>query len=238
VNPRFVPAILNLAVDAICRADLAAVERFVRRALDIDPQEAFASMWLSLLASLTSRGDEAIAAARRARELSDDSFYVTSSHSMCAFVHFSRGDLAAAEQEMRDGLADGVRPDDLRAIEAMNAARAGRADQAQQLVRELDAAPGLVGSSLMLAAGAALRVGEPEIAARMLERKLVRDLAPILARLAPELHPLLDRPPLMPRRSDATLIWPLEAPMIDAARHRLFKEVRIESGIPQGSDVR
>jgi len=52
----------------------------------------------------------------------------------------------------------------------------------------------------MLAAGAALRVGEPEIAARMLERRLLRDLAPTLARLQHDLHPLLDRPPFAPRR--------------------------------------
>jgi hypothetical protein len=32
-------------------------------------------------------------------------------------------------------------------------------------------------------------------------------------------------------------VWPLEASMIDAARHALFQEVRIESGMPQGSDL-
>jgi len=58
-----------------------------------------------------------------------------------------------------------------------------------------------------------------------------------MARLDPELHPLLDRPAFGPRRMDVTLVWPLEAPMIDPARHALFKEVKIESGMPQGSDV-
>ena len=138
---------------------------------------------------------------------------------------------------MREGTTDGVRPDDIRAIEAAIAAHAGRSDQARQRVRELDAATGLVAPSLMLAAGAALKAGEFEIAQRFLERKLVRDLAPTIARLDPGLHPLLDRAPLAPRRRDTTLVWPLEAPMIDAARHRLFREVRIESGLPQGSDV-
>ena len=58
-----------------------------------------------------------------------------------------------------------------------------------------------------------------------------------MARLDPELHPFLDRAPWAPRRLDVTLIWPLEAPMIDAARHALFKEVKIESAMPQGSDL-
>jgi hypothetical protein len=71
-----------------------------------------------------------------------------------------------------------------------------------------------------------------------MERPLVRDLAVCLARLDPETHPLLDLPPLAPRRWDGALVWPLEAPMIDATRHALFREVRIESGLPQGSDVR
>jgi hypothetical protein len=58
-----------------------------------------------------------------------------------------------------------------------------------------------------------------------------------MARLDPELHSLLDHEPFAPRRAAATLVWPLEAPMIDAARHALFREVRVESGIPQGSGV-
>jgi len=40
------------------------------------------------------------------------------------------------------------------------------------------------------------------------------------------------------RIHDLSLIWPLEAPMIDAARHALFREVRIESGLAPGSDAR
>ena len=237
-NPRFTPAILNLAVEAFCRADLAATERFARRALEIDPQEAFACLWLSLSVGLTGRGDEAIAAVQRARALSDDSFYVTSCHTMRAWIHLGRGDLTGAEQAMREGVADRARPDDNRAIEAAIAARSGRADEARKQVRELDAVAGLISTSLMLSAGAALRIGETEIGSRFLARKLLRDLAPTLARLDPELHPLLDHAPLAPRRCDLALVWPLEAPMIDAARHALFREVRIESALPQGSEVR
>ena len=35
----------------------------------------------------------------------------------------------------------------------------------------------------------------------------------------------------------AQSVWPVEAPMIDRTRLRLFREVRIESGTPEGSDV-
>ena len=65
----------------------------------------------------------------------------------------------------------------------------------------------------------------------------MRDFIPWFARLDPELLPLMDLPQFAPRRLDGTLVWPLEAPMIDAARHAVFREVRIESGLPQGSDV-
>jgi len=236
-NPRFTPAIFNLAVEAFCRSDIAAAERFVRRALDVDPQEAFGCTWLAFVLGLTSRPEESIAAARRARTLSDDSFYVTVSHGMRAWVYLGRGELPEAEQAMREGVADGARSADMRAIEAAIAAHVGRTDQARSLVRELDALPGLNATSLSLAADAALRIGESELAERLMDRRLLRDMATTLVRLDPTLHRLLDRDPPAARRCDAVLVWPLEAPMIDAARHRLFREVRIESALPHGSDV-
>jgi hypothetical protein len=76
------------------------------------------------------------------------------------------------------------------------------------------------------------------MALRFMARPLVGDLGPCIARLSPEVHALLDRAPLAPRRWDATLVWPLESPMIDPVRFALFREVRIESGRPQGSDIR
>ncbi len=236
-NPRFVPALINLAVDTFSSGDLAGTERLIRRSLEIDPQEPFATTWLAFLAKLTSRDDEAIAATRRLRQLSSDPFYITAVHGLQAWVHLSRGDLAAAEQAVREGRTDGAEPGNMQAVEAMIAAREGRADEARRLVRELEASTALAGGSLLIVAGAAVRLGELEGAARFLGRGLLRDLAPCLARLEPELHPLLDRAPLAPRRWDAALVWPLQAPMIDGARHALFREVRIESGMPQGSDV-
>jgi len=68
-------------------------------------------------------------------------------------------------------------------------------------------------------------------------RWVVREFGPTLVRLDPDLHLLLDHEPFAPRRMDATLVWPTEAPALDAARRALFKEVRVESGVPKGSDV-
>jgi hypothetical protein len=76
-----------------------------------------------------------------------------------------------------------------------------------------------------------------ERALAFLGRRILRDLSPCMARLDPELHPAFDHPPFAPRRWNVTLVWPLQAPMIDEACHAMFREVRIESGRPQGSDI-
>jgi hypothetical protein len=184
----------------------------------------------------TSREDQAIAAAHRAGELSKDPFYATIAHMIPVRIHLRRGDLAAAEASMRG--ANGVRPDDLRAGEAMIAASTGKEEVARGLVRELDGVSGITAAGLRLVAAAALRVGEYEVAERCMSRPLMHDLAPTWVRLDHELHPLLDRPAFAPRRRDATLVWPLEAPMIDRTRFKLFREVRVDTGTPEGSEVR
>jgi len=58
-----------------------------------------------------------------------------------------------------------------------------------------------------------------------------------MVRLRPDLHPLLGRAPFAPRRWDAALVWPLEAPMLNAAVYPVFREVRIEPGRPEASGV-
>ena len=236
-NPRFVPALINMGTEELRSGNMAGSERMVRRALEVDPQEPFATSGLIQTLHLTSRDDEALSAARRLRQLSDDPFYVTAAYLLPAWVHLGRGDLESADRARREGLADRARADNMRAIEAAVAARAGREEEAARLIAELDR-PELLGpGALAIASSAAIRIGKPELALRFLGRRFMRDLAHWVARLDPELHPLLDREPFAPRRSSATLVWPLEAPMIDAARFALFREVRIESGLPQGSEI-
>src|SRR5205085_8969007 len=101
-----------------------------------------------------------------------------------------------------------------------------------RLLHELDRATALVFEGLQLAAAAAIRIGELDLAHRMMMRPLLNHLRDVVVRLNPELHPLLDREPFAPRRLDATLVWPLEAPMMSPSVFALFRDVRIESGRP------
>ena len=234
-NPRFGPALINLAVDAMTTADLAGTERFVRRALEIDPQDPFATNWLIFALKLTSREDQAIEGGLRLRQLSDDPFYISGSYGVRAWIYLGRDNLAEAEKVLRDGIADGASSDSMRAIEAALAARTGRKEDAGRALGTIEKAVRLGPSALAMSASAAIRIGRLDLAERFLDRKYIRDFVSWLVRLDPELHSLLDREPFAPRRASVTLVWPLEAPMIDAARHALFKEVRIESGMPQGS---
>ena len=236
-NPRFIPALINLAVDAFARADVAGAERLIRRALEADPQDAFSTTWLAALSVYTGRYDQAIALATRLRTMSTDTFYVTVSYVARAWAYFCQADLPAVEQMVREGRADGADTANLRAVEAMLAVRGGRPDEALRLLREVKDATNLGAGGVTLAGGAAARVGDLELAARFVEKLRVSMMTPTMTRLDPELHPLLDRAPFAPRRWDVTLVWPLEAPMIDPARFALFKEVRIESAMPQGSEL-
>ena len=236
-DSRYTPALINLAVETFSRADVAGAERLIRRALEVDPQDAFACLWLCELTLLSGRYEEALAAADRISRLSSDPFYVTGSQSVRAVVHFARGDVAAAERAIREGLARGAAAPAMHALEAAIAAHAGRIEEARRLTADLESTPGLATGSLIVAADAALRVGETERAIRFLSRSILTDLSPVIVRLDPELHALLDREPFAPRRLDATLVWPLEAPPIDDAQRALFKDVRVESGVPKGSDV-
>jgi hypothetical protein len=176
-------------------------------------------------------------AAHRLRQLSDDPFYVTAVYNLQALAHLGRGDLAAAERTLRGGIADGARADDMRAVEAAIAARSGRKEDAGRLLGEIEKATRAGPAALAMAASAAIRLGRLDLAEQFLRRKFIQDFVAWIARLDPELHPLLDREPFAPRRAAVTLVWPLEAPMIDAARHALFRETRIESGMPEGSDL-
>ncbi len=238
IDPRFVPALSNLAVQAVEDADLAGSERLFRRALDCDGQYPFGFGWLGFLLALTGRGEEAVAWADRLRALTDETFYVTSAHAMRVGVQLMRGDLAAAEAALGAARADGADASNLAAFEVLAAVKGGRAESVRARVGELEAAPGLLGGSMMALATAMLRMGEVDRAARYFgKHRLVGGLAEVLARLDPELHGVLDHPPFAPRRSSQALVWPLEAPMMDPRVHAVFREVRIESGRPQGSAV-
>ena len=236
-NPRFTPALINLGVDSMTDANLAATERYVRRVLEIDPQDLFATLWLAQVLILTSREEEALAAANRMREQSSELFYVTAALGLRAWACLRRGDSEGIEQALREGVADQADPSTIRAIEAALAARSGRVQEARKLLDGLENAPRLGPGALAVAAGAAVRLGDPSYGARFQAgRRFIKEFVHWIIRLDPQLHPLLDYEPFAPRRALGTLVWPLEAPMIDPVRFALFKEVRIESGLPQASE--
>jgi serine/threonine protein kinase/Tfp pilus assembly protein PilF len=237
IDPRFVPALTNLAVYSVVHADLAGGERLFRRALESDSEYPFTVTWLGFLFIPTGRFVEALEITDRIRKLSDEPFYVTSTHILRAMVHLRRGDPAAAERTVREGLADGADAANVRTIEAAVAVRSGRPDEARAILAELEHASGLGAGSMLLLAEAAVRLGEVDRAKKLLGRRVLGDLAAAFVRLDPVLHPLLDLPPFAPRRAEQTLIWPLEAPMMDPRVHAVFREVRIESGMPPASGV-
>jgi serine/threonine protein kinase/tetratricopeptide (TPR) repeat protein len=236
-NPRYTSALLNLAVHAFSAADLAGAERLVRRSLEIDPQEAFGTGWLAFLAWHTNRHDEVLTLVEQLRKLSDVPAYVTIVHQLRAIVFLNRGDLAAAAQAVRGGLDDGANPSEIRTVDALIAVRAGRTDEAKRIVQELENVRPLDTGSLTALAAAAVRLGDLKRAVGFMRRQIIRNWSPCIVRLHRDLHPLLDREPFAPRRWDVELVWPLEAPMIDPVCRALFREVRVESGAPKGSDV-
>ncbi len=66
-DPRYNPAIINLGVDGYTTSDIAGAERYFRRALEIDPEEPFATTWVIVIALVTGRVEEALRlVARRA----------------------------------------------------------------------------------------------------------------------------------------------------------------------------
>ena len=237
-DPRFLPAVINLGCHVFAEADVAGAERYFRRAIEVDPQEVFAMTWLMFIASWTGRPKLVRELAAAIRRMSDQPFYVGTVHTQRAELHLRCGDTAAARVCLREAAADGVGEHDLLAIEAGILAREGRADEARAMVARLRVVEGLKASSIALASTAAVQVGDLESGASFFERLLMRDLAPTVLRLDPDLHPLLEHLSFAPRRRDVTLVWPLEAPMMDPRVHAVFREVRIESGLVSASGLR
>ncbi len=238
-NPNYTPTLITLAVHEFGAGNVAATERLIRRAMELDPQEPFAHGWLAWLLSMTGRMEEAVTVSDRARLLSDEEFYVTGVHLTRATAALLRGDLEGARQAVRDALADGADRVAMQVVEASVALKEERFEDARTFLKAWDrgAWPSGGGEFIVGAACVAVRVEEHDRAVRFLMQRSFRDFAPIVVRLTSELHPLLDREPFAPRRAEMTLVWPIEAPMMSPAVHALFNEVRIEAGTPKGSDL-
>jgi adenylate cyclase len=237
VDPRFTPALINLCVGEYMRGNLAAAERYTRRAIEADPQEAFAFSWLGYIAEVTRREEEALAHFRRVREIGTTPFYQTVSTIASGVLETRRGHLEAAREALAQSREVDWNPQNGTCLEAAIAAREGKLDRARELLQGMDETRGLGLGSVVAAASVAIRLGDLGLADRMVSRRKNIVAMPMTVRLYPELHPLLELPRFAPRRLDTTLVWPLEAPMIDAARFAVFREVKIESGLPEGPGV-
>jgi serine/threonine protein kinase/Tfp pilus assembly protein PilF len=238
VDPRHTPSMMNLAVFHAQAADYAGAERLIRRVLEIDPQEAFGLHWLFWIAALTGRYDESARSLVRALACNDGPFYVAAAHSGLAWLHLRRGDTEAFQAQRDAAVADGIRADEALTLDAGVALLAGRVDEARRIVVELAPRSRMVAAATQTLAVLAVRLGEFDAAEAVMLQLHMRPFSKAVVRMDPMLHPLLSRAAFAPRVLDSALIWPLEAPMMEASVHRCFREVRIESGLPLGSDVR
>jgi tetratricopeptide (TPR) repeat protein len=229
--------LVNLGVAEYTSGSLAGAERNMRKALEVDPVEPFATTWLCVLLQQTGRLNEGMAMTKRLKEIAPSGFYITAYYVLVSILYFARNDLDAVEQLLREG-RNQADENNLKAVEAHLAARRGRIDEAKRLLRELVGAPSLGAGSVALLVEAAVLAGDPDLAMPFAGAVILRDIVNTMARVEPAMHPLLDRPPLAPRKWDVTLVWPLEAPMMHPSVLPLFQEVRVESGLPQMSEVR
>ena len=236
-DPRYGPALSNLGGYYFRMGDLAGTERAFRRAVEIDPDDVHCVCWLALVLGYTHRLDESTATNDRARQISSAPFYVSLVHMQRASLCVMRHRAGELEQVLRDARQDGVDTPSLDMIEAYFATCTDRMDHAKRLLaKSADSNPPSYGA-LCFGALATLRAGETDRAIAMMNRRLVLDVAPMLIRMQEMMHPFLDLAPFQPRQSKLELVWPLEAPMIDRTRLGLFRQVRIASGMPAGSNI-
>ena len=237
VDPRFTPALGNLAAEWFRQGNLAGAERLGRRSLEVDASDPHQHGWIAILLLYTNRLDQSLELTRRIRELSSESFYVTMYHALLAQLALRRGAIGDLDRILREGREDGMEPANAAMVEAFLATRRGRMDDARRVLAEHGGSTRLNFGTATLGAAGALAAGETERAIHLMQRPVLLDAAPLLVRLDPTLYPLLDLAPFAPRRCDLGLVWPVEAPMIDRVMLKLFREVRIESGTPEGSEI-
>ena len=231
VNPRHTPSMINLGVATFTTGNLVETERLARRVLEIDPQEGFAMLWLFILMDIEGRTSETRVYMERVRVLSHNPLYKTVYYLVRIGLALEAGDFAQAEEIVRLAHAEGAYVNNIRSYEALLAMKQGKLDEARRIVEELAQTASIGFRAVVNLAETAVGLGKLDLASNFVTRPLVVAYKDILVRVYPALHPLLDLPDFGPRRSDKVLVWPIEAPMLDAARFKLFKEVRLESAL-------
>jgi tetratricopeptide (TPR) repeat protein len=232
VSPRFVPALINLAVFCMEPCDVAQAERSIRRALVVDPASAFATGWLALILHITGREEESVATARGVLERSEDIFYAALAYSLIGANQLRCGDLAGARSTLADAARAGMERGKLETLEGMIALHSGNLEEAARLLTSAESSKELEVVTTLWCAEIAIALGDLPRAIRMLSRPVARTVVEGAVRLFPELHPVLGHEPFVPRRSEHILVWPREAPPLPADIAALFTEVRLEPGLP------
>jgi hypothetical protein len=176
---------------------------------------------------------------RRLREVSDSNFYLSWAYHTEITAHCLLGHFGAAESLLSTGRADDrVDSGNLIAAAAYLEAHQGHIEETKKLLDQALHREWQDALFVTRLVEAAFRVGKPEIASALLKRALTtRAYLPMALRLEHGCHPLLDQDEFSPRKAPMTLIWPLEAPMIDRKRFALFEDVRIKSGRPDGTSL-
>ena len=228
-DPRYIPALCNLAVRRFELGDIAGAERLYRRALQIDPQEPFATLWIAQILEITQRYEEVLPLAAELVRTSTIPFYTNGGRAMTAMAYLGLGRLEEAERAID---ADSMSPGNAELMRALFEYHAGNRARVLELGERADAAPQL--APVLAYQGAALvaSLGNLELARRLIGRRITATHGAVRTRIIPELWPLTEEPPFAPPRCDLTLTWPAEAPPPKPGVEERFAEVRYETGLP------
>jgi serine/threonine protein kinase/tetratricopeptide (TPR) repeat protein len=230
-NPRFTPAMANLAVVLFEQGDVAGCERLYRRTIQIDSQEPFAMLWLDQIYDLTGRYQEVLDLSSEILRIAPNPFYANGARALMALGFLALGRVNDARAIIDDKKGD-TPGGNIEVIESAIAHSEGDRGRALDLLERAEAFPQLAPVLLIHGAGIATSIGRKDLGRRFLSRTIIRPQAPVRLRLKPDLWPLANDPPFAPRRSSLTLVWPAEAPPPPPGIEDLFSGVRFESALP------
>jgi len=239
-NPRFLPALLNLAHELLSAGDFAGAERCLRRAVEVDPAYAFGHVMLAVLCLYTRRYAEVSEHCHRAQNVGMSPFYATYAYVLRAHAFAEMDDFPAARNEVQGGRAANVPAPILQATEALVAARSGDLESASRRVEALIAEPPSESYGCEVAAGAAARLGRADVVSTFLRAaeqidprhwaswRINPDLA--LVRATPEFAACVGERGL-------EMVWPQEAPPLPSEDRAQFRRYEEASGMPRGSVI-
>ncbi|HET9940875.1 MAG TPA: protein kinase [Candidatus Eisenbacteria bacterium] len=228
-DPRYTPALCNLAVSLWEGGDIAGAERLYRRALQVDPMEPFAMLWMLQIYEMTGRFEETLTTAAELMRISTIPFYTNGARAMSTLAYLGLGRLADAEAAIDIGsMASG----NAELIRALLDYHAGNRNRALELVERAEAAPQLAPVLAFQGAAILTSLGKRDLARRIMSRPITVPHIQLRIRIMPDLWPIAEEAPYAPARSAMTLIWPSEAPPPKPGVEERFAAVRFESALP------